>query len=87
MSKNSKLIEKYVFKYGKDFGRRGDALYCLVCIRNITVKSITVLLHVNSKSYKKRKSETKTETSSAKSTRCKSDYFFQLTEFLCVIVF
>ena len=40
---------KYVFKYGKDFERRGDALYCLVCNENITVKSITVLRHVNSK--------------------------------------
>ena len=52
MSKNSKLIEKYVFKYVKDFERRGDALYCFVCNQNITVKSITVLRHVNSKRHR-----------------------------------
>ena len=43
---------KYVLKYGKDFERRGDALYCLVYNENITVKSITVLRHVNSKRHR-----------------------------------
>ena len=31
MYKNSNLIKKYLIKYGKNFERRGDALYCLVC--------------------------------------------------------
>ena len=52
---------KYVFKYGKDFERRGDALYCLVCNQNITVKSITVLRHVNSKRHRSENMKRKLE--------------------------
>ena len=85
MYKNSNLIKKYLCKYGNAFERRGDALYCLVCNQNIVVKDITVSRHVNSNKHKSglmRNSESKSGTSSAKSTGYKSDYFFELTEFL-----
>ena len=80
MYTNSNLIKKYLIKFGKDFERRVDSLYCLVCNQNIVVS-----LHVSPNKHisgLKRKSQAKSCTSSAKFSWCKSDYFFEMTKAL-----
>ena len=72
MYKNSNLFKIYI---------RGDTLYWLVCNQNL-VKASSVSRHVSSNKYIsnfKRNPEAKIGTLNAKSSGCKSNYFYKLT--------
>ena len=73
MDKNSNLIKIYII--------RGDTLYWLVCNQDL-VKASSVLRHVSSNKHIsnfKRNSEAKIGKFNAKSSECKSNYFYKLT--------